>query len=236
MKCRLALYGPMHVSISIQSTSLENYKSGVWDDPEQNCSSTRIIDHAVYLVGYGTEVSKTGVEMDYWIVQNSWSPFWGTNGFFKIKRGTNLCLIASDAMYPVLKTSVQKPLKPIYTPVECSVVEHVYSSSGVYIKSLCIDIYSRTYEDSRASCLQKGMQLYQLDSPEASFTVLDVGLKQWTNNFYYNELYVNGNSGTDGSNINNKEPFGPVSSVFLARCLIRWNFFKVQSRHRRLLN
>lgn len=215
MKCRLALYGPMHVSISIEKTSLESYKSGIWDDPEQNCSSTRTIDHAVYLVGYGTEVSQTGDALDYWIVQNSWSSLWGTNGFFKIKRGINLCLIATDAMYPVLKTSSPKPLKPIYTPTECSVVEDVYSSSGVYIKSLCIDIYSRTYEESKVFCSQKGMQLYQLDSSEANKAVFDVGTKQWTDNFFYNELYVSGNSGTECSNINNKNPFGPVRIISL---------------------
>lgn len=162
MKCRVALRGPIHVSISIEKTSLETYSSGIWDDPEANCTPTRIIDHAVYLVGYGSEISQTGVPLDYWIVQNSWGTTYGINGFFKIKRGSNLCLIATDAMYPVLKTATPTPLIPIYTPTDCTVMEDVYSSSGVYIKSLCIDMYSRDYDSSRVNCLQRGMQVHAL--------------------------------------------------------------------------
>jgi cathepsin B len=29
--------------------------------------------------------------MDYWLVANSWNNYWGLNGFFKIKKGTNEC-------------------------------------------------------------------------------------------------------------------------------------------------
>ena len=36
--------------------------------------------HAVNLVGWG--VSPRGIE--YWIVQNSWGPEWGENGYFKL--------------------------------------------------------------------------------------------------------------------------------------------------------
>tara|TARA_B110001452_G_scaffold50504_1_gene38596 strand:- start:2206 stop:2490 length:285 start_codon:yes stop_codon:yes gene_type:complete len=43
--------------------------------------------HAVKLVGWGVDVQ--GV--DYWIVANSWSPLWGMDGFFHIRRGTNEC-------------------------------------------------------------------------------------------------------------------------------------------------
>lgn len=46
------------------------------------CFSDNKTDHAVLLVGYGTE---NGVP--YWLIKNSWSHNWGDNGFIKIKHG-----------------------------------------------------------------------------------------------------------------------------------------------------
>jgi Papain family cysteine protease len=214
MKCRLALHGPIHVSISIEKTSLMTYKSGIWDDPEKSCTPSRNIDHAVTLVGYGTELSQTGVQMDYWIIQNSWGTSYGTSGFMKIRRGVNLCLVATDAMYPVLKTASPQPLTPIYTPTDCDVMQDVFSSTGVYIKSLCVDIYWQDYEASRLNCLARGMRLYQLDSTDATAGVLNAATAKWTTaSRQYNDLYVYGNTASVCTNINNKNPFGPVNNM-----------------------
>jgi len=42
--------------------------------------------HAVEVVGYGGTGSSS-----YWIVKNSWGPYWGAQGYFKIRSGTNEC-------------------------------------------------------------------------------------------------------------------------------------------------
>lgn len=210
MKCRVALHGPIHVSISIERTSLETYKSGIWDDPEKNCSATRKIDHAVYLVGYGTEIGQTGEQLDYWIIQNSWGTSFGINGFFKIKRGINLCLVATDAWYPVLKTATPRPLTPIYTPSDCVLFGNVYKA-GFYIKSFCADNFGRNYDDSELNCLQKGMRLYQFDSTEATTALLDAGNQKWTNNRFVVELFTSGRNESVCGGIYNNDPFGPVS-------------------------
>jgi len=47
------------------------------------------VNHAVLATGFGTE---NGI--DYWIVKNSWSTDWGEKGYFRIKRGDNMCAIS----------------------------------------------------------------------------------------------------------------------------------------------
>ena len=49
--------------------------------------------HAVRIVGWGTE---NGTK--YWKVANSWNPYWGEQGYFRIVRGTNECGIESGAV------------------------------------------------------------------------------------------------------------------------------------------
>ena len=42
------------------------------------------IDHAVQLVGYGTD------KLPYWTVRNSWSDSWGEKGFIRIDRTSSI--------------------------------------------------------------------------------------------------------------------------------------------------
>lgn len=108
MKCHIANVGPIAVSLFFDGTSLETYQSGIWDDPENKCSGLipTNTNHAVYLVGYGSEIGRKGQMEDYWLLQNSWGTNYGVRGFFKIKRGVNLCNIANKARYPLLKTGL----------------------------------------------------------------------------------------------------------------------------------
>jgi Papain family cysteine protease len=69
MKCQVALYGPIHVAMFFDP--LDNYKSGIWDDPESSCPTNGSFNHAITIVGYGTEAGATGELLDYWLIQNS---------------------------------------------------------------------------------------------------------------------------------------------------------------------
>ncbi|KAI8120046.1 Cathepsin S [Lucilia cuprina] len=92
LQLAVALNGPVAVAIQANNNFM-NYKSGVFDDPD--CS--KIGNHAVLVVGYGTENGK-----DYWLIKNSWSSYWGDNGYIKMARNkNNQCAIARYASYPV---------------------------------------------------------------------------------------------------------------------------------------
>jgi len=115
----LAASGPL--AISVDASTWSSYETGVFN----SCNQTNPdLDHAVMLVGYGTD-SQLG---DYWIVRNSWSPQWGEEGYIRLHRenpftcGTDLnpsdgdgctngpptvtvcgtCGILFDALYPVV--------------------------------------------------------------------------------------------------------------------------------------
>ena len=43
--------------------------------------------------------------MKYWLCANSWSKYWGDNGFFKIKRGENYLGIESGVFFGYLDSN-----------------------------------------------------------------------------------------------------------------------------------
>jgi cathepsin L len=76
----LAKTGPLVVAVACDNWG--HYKGGVFTDDILDRHSFEI-NHAVVLMGYGTD-DETGE--DYWLVQNSWGPRWGENGYIRLKR------------------------------------------------------------------------------------------------------------------------------------------------------
>jgi hypothetical protein len=58
-----------------------------------NTSNNIAGGHAVAVVGYDT---KDGI--DFWLIANSWGKNWGDNGYFRMKRGVNVCNMESMAI------------------------------------------------------------------------------------------------------------------------------------------
>lgn len=73
----VAFRGP--VAVGSSASAWDSYESGVFD----HCPKDAEIDHAITLVGYG-EDARLGVK--YWIIQNSWGPWWGEAGKIRLLR------------------------------------------------------------------------------------------------------------------------------------------------------
>jgi len=69
--------GPMEVAFTVYS-DFENYAGGIY----HHVSGMPVGGHAVKVVGWGVE---NGVS--YWKIANSWNPYWGERGYFRIKFG-----------------------------------------------------------------------------------------------------------------------------------------------------
>ncbi|KAK0419289.1 hypothetical protein QR680_014064 [Steinernema hermaphroditum] len=103
LKIAVATVGPVSVAIDASHYSFQLYAGGVYFEPE--CSATNI-DHAVLVVGYGSDPK----EGDFWIVKNSWGQEWGEQGYVRVARNRdNHCGIASYAVFPVVQPKKETP-------------------------------------------------------------------------------------------------------------------------------
>jgi cathepsin B len=69
--------GPVETAFTVFS-DFENYAGGIYHPT----TTDSVGGHAVRIVGWGAE---NGV--NYWKVANSWNPYWGEKGYFRIKFG-----------------------------------------------------------------------------------------------------------------------------------------------------
>ena len=87
MQRELLAHGPFEVAYSVFS-DFAHYRSGVYQRSSV-AFPFPIGGHAVRLIGWGEEVTAQNETIPYWLCANSWSPAWGEEGFFRIRRGTN---------------------------------------------------------------------------------------------------------------------------------------------------
>jgi len=71
--------GPVETAFTVYS-DFENYVSGIY----HHVSGSEAGGHAVRIVGWGSENGQK-----YWKIANSWNPYWGEKGYFRIRRGNN---------------------------------------------------------------------------------------------------------------------------------------------------
>jgi len=86
--------GPVSIAIEADQSVFQSYAGGVITS---GCGTN--LDHAVLIVGYGTDPTYG----DYWLVKNSWGTSWGLSGYVQIAAdATNQCGLLSAGSYPVV--------------------------------------------------------------------------------------------------------------------------------------
>ncbi|XP_059155054.1 digestive cysteine proteinase 1-like [Physella acuta] len=96
---KLAIFnkGPVSVTIDANHHSFFFYANGVYYEP--TCKNGLYdLDHAVLAVGYGTMNGQ-----DYWLVKNSWSTYWGNDGYILMSQKDNNCGVATYASFVEIK-------------------------------------------------------------------------------------------------------------------------------------
>jgi cathepsin L len=107
----VATQGP--IDISVDASAWNTYESGVYS----GCSLNATIDHAVQLVGYGHDNT---LNVDYWIVRNSWSPNFGESGYIRVLRSSNVqCGYDND---PSQGDACKNPPATQYVCGECGIL------------------------------------------------------------------------------------------------------------------
>lgn len=82
----LATNGP--ISIAVDASTWQLYFGGV----VSNCFSQQL-NHGVLLVGHNDNANPP-----YWIVKNSWGTSWGENGYIRLAKGSNQCMMKEYAV------------------------------------------------------------------------------------------------------------------------------------------
>ena len=97
---------PISIGIEADSSAFQLYKSGIFND--KSCGTN--IDHAVLIVGYGTENGK-----DFWTIKNSWGTSWGEKGYIRFAKvsgkSAGVCGVALEGVYPTGSASSIKNVK-----------------------------------------------------------------------------------------------------------------------------
>mmetsp|Transcript_15166 Transcript_15166/g.26735 ORF Transcript_15166/g.26735 Transcript_15166/m.26735 type:complete len:356 (-) Transcript_15166:77-1144(-) len=95
IQAAVANSGPVSVAYDV-ALDFRFYFDGVYDSTWCK-SGQENVNHAVLVVGYGND-KKSG--KDYWFIKNSWGTLFGMRGYFKMRRGVNMCGVADCASYP----------------------------------------------------------------------------------------------------------------------------------------
>ena len=144
--------GPL--SVGVDATSWQTYSSGIMT----NCISSQV-DHGVLIVGFDNSNSPP-----YWIIKNSWAASWGENGYIRVEKGTDQCLITSfPCSSQVSGSGPTPPSPPSPTPAPGSASSSSANpppapSGATFTQKICDDAACsegcQSHTFAQNSCLQ----------------------------------------------------------------------------------
>lgn len=134
---------PVAVAIEADQTVFQLYRGGILSNDA--CGAK--IDHAVVVVGYGTDNGQ-----DYWNAKNSWGDKWGENGYVRLARGKpgggECGITATPPVLVVVDGSKAKPIDILPTLIASAV------AAAVLLLALAFCCYrSRRNRSQRAPLL-----------------------------------------------------------------------------------
>merc|ERR1712048_488131 len=127
--------GPVETAFTVYS-DFEDYAGGIY----HHVTGSYAGGHAVKMVGWGSEGGQK-----YWKVANSWNPYWGENGYFRIRRGNNeggiedsVVASAPDATYKLMN-GPSPPTPPAPTPSPTPAPPTPSPTPGPYTPGDCFE-------------------------------------------------------------------------------------------------
>ena len=103
---------PVAITINGGANAFQSYKSGII--MADDCSAST--DHAVLLVGYGTDTTKSQ-PIDYWIIKNSYGTSWGLSGYAYVQKSAqNACGIMEQPSFPNFMGNTAPLSPPTFAP------------------------------------------------------------------------------------------------------------------------
>ncbi|KYN95108.1 serine repeat antigen 5, partial [Plasmodium gaboni] len=109
----------------------------------QNLCGDDTADHAVNIVGYGNYMNNEGEKKSYWIVRNSWGPYWGDEGYFKVDmHGPTHCHF--NFIHSVVIFNLDLPMNNKTTKKESKIYDYYLKASpdfyhNLYFKNFNVD-------------------------------------------------------------------------------------------------
>jgi hypothetical protein len=103
----LVAHGPLSILVDAMTQLWWPYKGGILS----GCCNKEV-DHAVLLVGYGTDTTAG----PYWLVKNSWGASWGEKGYLRLQRGNDSCGITTQAVAAIVTSGPSPGPSPGPTP------------------------------------------------------------------------------------------------------------------------